>query len=362
MFQGTLLVYLDIDIMLRCLRVPIEKLSYSEVNSLKDRITWLSREAGFLPGRKEIIDNILAGLCQDLDIDTYPGELNQRERELLEQKIPYFESTRHIDKIRENKNQNYIKAITKSRKNVIKCSANIDMKRGQLKNLYFTGDFFVYPRRVIFDLESRLKNISMKDGCAEDIIEEFFAGYPEPISGIDAEDIKKVVRDCFERTALKKYGIPLKYFNDIYMVHKPFSDKNRIEMILLPYCAKLPDCQFRYDQGCDRCGKCSIGETMDMAEHYGIKHMTIVSYEHLHETLLGFKKNGIKYYAGCCCEAFYNKHKQDFEKVDLPGILLNIDNTTCYDLGKEEDAYKGRFEGFTSIKLDLLEKVFKLMT
>jgi lipoate-protein ligase A len=45
--------------------------------------------------------------------------------------------------------------------------------------------------------------------------------------------------------------------------------------------------------------------------------MTIVRYEHLHETLKGLKRDGIKYYAGCCCEAFYNKHKQDFEKVDL---------------------------------------------
>ena len=90
--------------------------------------------------------------------------------------------------------------------------------------------------------------------------------------------------------------------------------------------------------------------------------MTIVSYEHLYETLLDLRKKGIKYYAGCCCEAFYNKHKQDFEKVDLPGILLNIDSTTCYDLGKEQDAYKGKFEGFTSIKLDLLEKILKLMT
>ncbi len=361
MFQGTLLVDLDIDIMLRCLRVPIEKLSYSEVNSLKDRVTWLSREAGSLPQRKEIIDNILAGLVQKLDIETYSGELSQRERQLLAQKIPYFKSDRHIYKIRENKSQHYIKAITKSKKNVIKCSANIDMKKGQLKNLYFTGDFFAYPRRAVFDLESRLKNISIKDGCAEEIIEEFFTAYPEPISGIDAGDIKRVVRDCFDRTALKKYGIPLKYFNDIYMVHKPFSDKNRIEMMLLPYCAKLPDCRFRYGQGCDRCGKCSIGDTMDLAERYGIKHMTIVSYEHLHETLVDLKGKGIRYYAGCCCEAFYNKHKQDFEKVDLPGILLNIDSTTCYDLGKEEDAYKGKFEGFTNIKLDLLEKVLQIM-
>jgi len=362
MFQGTLLVDLDIDVMLRCLKVPVEKLSYSEVDSLKDRITWLSREAGFLPARKEIIGSILTGLRENLDIDTYEGGLSRDEKELFASRLPYFKSCSHINKIRDSKSQYYIRSITKSNKSVVKCSAKIDIRRAKLKDLYFTGDFFAYPRRAVFDLEARLKNIPARNGCARDIIYEFFDNYPEPISGITAEEISLVVEDCFARTKLKRFGIPLKYFNDIYMVHEPFSGKNKIEMLLLPYCAKLPECQYRYTQGCSRCGRCSIGDTAALAEKYGVDHMTIVSYEHLHHTLVDLKARGIRYYAGCCCEAFYSKHKQDFEKVGLPGVLVNIDNTTCYDLGKEDDAYKGRFEGFTSIKLDLLEKILDIMT
>jgi len=362
MFQGTLLVDLDIDIMLRCLRVPVEKLNYSEINSLKDRITWLSREAGYLPERHIIIEKILQGFRRRLNIDTYAGELCEREKELFKSKLEFFGSEKHIYKIKDRKSQHYLRSITKSKKSIIKCAANIDIKRGKLKNLYFTGDFFAYPRRAVFDLESRLKNISIKDGCAEGIINDFFKNYPEPISGFTAGEIIEAVQGCFAKTEFKEYGIPLKYFNDIYTVHNKFSDKNRIDYLLMPYCAKLPECEYRYSQGCTLCGRCSIGDTIRIAEKYGVRHMTIVSYEHLYETLLDLKKKGIKYYAGCCCEAFYNKHKQDFEKVDLPGILLNIDSTTCYDIGKEQDAYKGKFEGFTNIKLDLLEKIFKLMT
>ena len=74
------------------------------------------------------------------------------------------------------------------------------------------------------------------------------------------------------------------------------------------------------------------------------------------------KKKGIRYFGGSCCESFYIKHKEDFERIGLAGILLNIDNKTCYDLGREAIAHEGKFEGFTDLKLPLLEKVFKILT
>ena len=41
------------------------------------------------------------------------------------------------------------------------------------------------------------------------------------------------------------------------------------------------------------------------------------------------------------------------------GILVGIDNSTCYDLGLEHAAYRGEFENQTNLKLDLLEKVVR---
>ncbi len=120
LFQGTLLVDLDIESMLRCLRVPVEKLSYSEISSLKDRITWLSREAGYLPSREEIIGGLLKGFTDTLGIGIYQGELTEKEKDLALSKLKYFGSRKHVYRINDRKSQYYLKSITKSHKNVIK--------------------------------------------------------------------------------------------------------------------------------------------------------------------------------------------------------------------------------------------------
>jgi lipoate-protein ligase A len=85
--------------------------------------------------------------------------------------------------------------------------------------------------------------------------------------------------------------------------------------------------------------------------------ITIVSFEDLQTTLDDMKRRGIKSYLGCCCDPFFVKHREDFEKAGMAGILINIDNTSCYDLDQEREAKKGTFGGETQLKLDVLEKV-----
>ncbi|MBM3700246.1 MAG: DUF116 domain-containing protein [Actinobacteria bacterium] len=377
MFQGTLLVDLDIDIMLRALRVPVEKLKYSEINSLKDRLTWLSRELGYCPGRGDIINNLTQGFAQYFEIETYKGKLSEEEIKIFNEKLPYFKSSSHIYKITEEKSSGFVYSFHKSEKKVIKCTANVDLKRKILKNVYFTGDFFCYPARAVYDLESSLKNIRIdinKDLPAsagnegiekvlskniQDRVDSFFDNYGK-ITGISKNIIKNLLNGAISRLDICRHGVENENINDIYTVCTEFGNKNIIDIFLIPYCAKHPECAYRYRQGCDFCGKCTVGDAIKLAKAYKIRHITITSFEHLMETLEKLKKQNKKYFAGCCCEAFYLKHLNHFEEKGLAGILMNIDNTTCYDLGKEMDAYAGRFEGFTDLKLPLLEKIFKI--
>ncbi|MHB1347905.1 MAG: DUF116 domain-containing protein, partial [Candidatus Humimicrobiaceae bacterium] len=185
--------------------------------------------------------------------------------------------------------------------------------------------------------------------------------YPVRIEGVKEADMIKAVGVCTDKIIFKKYGIPLKYFNDIFLINSTFSPKNKIEVFLLPYCSKLPGCRFRKRNGCSLCEKCSTGDAVKIAGRHNVRTLTVVSYENLRNTLNGLKKSGVKYFGGSCCEAFYIKHKEDFERIGLNGILINIENKTCYDLGRESEAHKGSFEGFTDLKLDLLERIFKLL-
>jgi lipoate-protein ligase A len=70
-------------------------------------------------------------------------------------------------------------------------------------------------------------------------------------------------------------------------------------------------------------------------------------------------KDGL--YIGSCCEAFYSKHRVEMESLPASGVLVNIDSTTCYDLGKGTDAYKGRFDNKTFLNIQLLEKTIRLI-
>lgn len=360
MFQGTLLVDTNIDIMLRALRIPLEKLKYNEINSLKQRITWLAREIGYCPDRTEIVKKLISGFCNFLSLDYYFDELSNKEIEIFNRRIEYFKSKNYIYKIKDRKNLYFFNSVNKTSKGAVKCSARLDIKKNILLSVVFTGDFFIYPQRAIFDLESILKNIPSGEDNIRNKVEDFFKNYPQKIKGITSRDIIKAIDGCLAKKEFKKYKIPLKYFNDIFVIKGKFKTGNKVSMLLMPYCAKLPECRFRLKNDCSFCGKCSFADAIKFSDSLGIKNRTIVSFENLKKTLRELKNSGANFFVGCCCEAFYIKHKQDFEKIGLPGILINIDNSTCYDLGQEKDAHEGKFEGFTEIKIPLLKKILKL--
>jgi lipoate-protein ligase A len=88
--------------------------------------------------------------------------------------------------------------------------------------------------------------------------------------------------------------------------------------------------------------------------------VSIVSFEDLRAELERMKASGVPAFIGCCCEPFFTKHVDDFDVAGVPGILLDIDNTTCYELDKAREAYAGRFENQTQVNLDLLEAVLSV--
>ena len=105
------------------------------------------------------------------------------------------------------------------------------------------------------------------------------------------------------------------------------------------------------------CGKCDIGTAWALGEKAGLKVKTIQNYEHLVEELTVERKAGTRSYIGCCCEAFMVKRQEAFKGAGLPGLLIDIDSTTCYELKLEEDAYRGEFRHQTSLRLDIVKKI-----
>lgn len=358
LFQGTLLVDFDVDTMLRALRIPTEKLKDKEIASVKERVTCLAWELGVAPPLAQIKTALVEGFAEVFGICFEPGLLTPFEEELLAQRLPYFQSEEWIYGTRRPLSQRgELRALYKSPGGLIRVALVVDVRMRRIREAFITGDFFAYPRRAIFDLEARLKGARADVGEVRNIVETFFATQEVHIPGVAAADMVRVLGEALEKAAYVEYNIHPEEVNAVFSVVKPLPEITRCPVLLLPYCAKLPTCEYRYREGCTRCGECCIGDAYHLAEKYGLIPITIQNYEMLEETLERLKCEGVPAFVGSCCEPFYAKHRDDFERIGLPGILIDVDSTTCYDLGREEDAYAGRFEKQTFLNLGLLERI-----
>ncbi|MFH2093823.1 MAG: biotin/lipoate A/B protein ligase family protein [Pseudomonadota bacterium] len=364
MFQGTMLVDFDVDTMLRALHIPVEKLKAKEIDSVKERVTCLNWELGYTPPLEDIKASIIHGFEKHLEIVLEPSGLTDEEQALFEKKQDRYHSWEWIDKVKPKfQRREAVQSSYKSDAGMVRFTLVVNLSTRRLKDIYITGDFLSFPSRVLYDLESSLRGMKLDRDVLVKTIRQYFDDGRMTIPGMSVEDFIQPLLQALEKVEITKFGIPLEHANLISVVNGSFEQILRKDpsVLLLPYCAKQTDCDLRYAKGCKICGHedCTIGPAWKMGRDLKMKVLTIVSYEDLWEELVKMKNKGIQAYIGCCCQPFYAKHVDDFQRSEMPGILLDIDNTTCYDLDQAKEAYSGTFESQTQVDLDLLETVLK---
>ncbi|WP_027938277.1 lipoyl protein ligase domain-containing protein [Anaeroarcus burkinensis] len=115
-------------------------------------------------------------------------------------------------------------------------------------------------------------------------------------------------------------------------------------MLLLPYCAKPTRCFWRRRDGCGACGACGLGRLWELAKAWGWQVKTIQNYEQLEASVASLRESGASLFLGVCCPLFTEKHYLDFLRLNLPGLLLMLDHSACYDQGCDEEAHQGEYE------------------
>jgi len=358
LFQGTLLVDFDADLMLRALRVPVEKLKAREIASLRDRVTCLRDLLGGVPPLEEITRFLVEGFEEALGVTCVPGGLTQGEEELFRRTLPLMRSGEWIDRVQRAAGGS-LTASHSSRSGLLRAELALAPTRRTIQNAYLTGDIFCRPARALYDLEAALKGCRLDEDRISKVIDDFFAAGKMEIPYGGPADVKEVFRVALDRLELVGQGFTLSEANSLFCVGLPFREVMRspLSLVLLPYCAKDRECGYRQRKDCLACGGCSAGAIYDAAGARGIPVTTIVSYEDLERTLRAARAEGVAAFVGSCCEAFYHKHREDFERLGVPGMLVDIDSVTCYDLGKSRDAYRGDFEAVTRLHTGLIAKV-----
>lgn len=360
LFQGTLLIDFDVETMVRALRIPIVKLKDKELRSAMKRITCIKSELGYQPSYRTIKEALTKGFERTFAVKLVKGPLTATEKNALRERLPAFQSEEWIFLDRRPLNEAAVlQAIDKRPGGLIRVSLTLDRRANCIKTLLITGDFFAFPSRAMLDLEAALKFAPCDEGSIRSIVNSFFATNEVQMPGVAAGDLANLILEAADKASYESFGISLIEADHLYPITRYAKRllSEGCDYVLLPYCAKPPSCEYRKREGCAKCGGCSFGEMYELAESIGLKPVTIENFEHLIETLKIMKNRGARGYIGCCCNAFYCKHRDDLEKAGVPGIIVDIDDQTCYDLGKIEDAYNGNFEGQTQLKVELLSKL-----
>jgi len=358
LFQGTLLVDFDVSTMLRALRIPIEKLKDKEMRAIRRRVTWLSEELGKAPPLSRIKKALADGFAESLGVELEPGPLTAGERKAFQRALPRFRSEDWVWSVRRPpEGRVVLKSACKSRGGLIRATVVADIPNKRIQYALISGDFFAFPRDSIMNLEARLKDAPLDRKQVASIIERFFRDEKITIPFAGPSDFIKVLEEALKKTEWGKYGIPPEDVNCVFPVVLPLERICDCTFVLLPYCAKPLDCAFRKKDGCASCGLCDTGDIYELAQENGLVPVSITSYAHLERTLKDLKRKGVKGFIGSCCEAFYIKHREDFERIGVPGVLVDIDSRTCYDIYKDAEAHAGKFDRQTRLRSELFKKV-----
>ncbi len=359
LFQGTVLTDFDIEAMLLALRIPTEKLTEKGLETARDRVACLRDLLDPMPTLAQVRQALADAFAAELGVVFDPEPLTRWERDRTAEIVADFEHPEWVHMVQEPADgKRVFRSIHKRPGGLLRIHALVDTDRSWLRQVLITGDFFMSPRRAIRDLEAALKDTPFPEIRAR--VLAFFEERAVDVVGLVPDDFWQAIRLAIEKVAYTGMGLTARDANAIYPIHIPEGKTvedvaSEATVLLLPYCAKLPDCQFRFTQGCDECGLCTMGDAYRMARQRGMSAVTIIKYEHLKDTLRRMKEQGVPSYIGLCCEAFFVKRNQAFADAGIPGVLMDIDGKTCYQLGEEGKAYAGTFEAMADLKVPLLE-------
>jgi len=357
LFQGTLLVDFDVETMVRALRIPTEKLRDKEIDSIRDRVTCLKWVLGEAPPLARIKEAVAEGFRRVLDIELETGDLSEWERTYLDDHVASFREDPWVHRVRRPvNNDRMLYSVHKAPGGLIRTSLLLDDRRSIIKYVLITGDFFAFPDTTILDLEAALKNCPVVR--MEERIRSFFTERDPDMPGVTADDLVKAVGAAVRKRDLEALGLTPEEASSVHEVNDALEHMGEASVVLLPYCAKMVECELRYDEDCLECGGCTVGVAYELARRNNMEPITIVNFEHLMSVLDDMREKGISSYMGCCCEPFFAKHWDDMERAGVSGLLIDVQHTSCFELDQEREAKLGDFEGQTTLNVDVLEKLF----
>lgn len=353
LFQGSLLMTMDTEAMMKALRVPTEKLTPEGIRTSRHRFVTL-RELGVDLEPDVIQQRLLEGWAEKFHLAFAPP--HEAGQDLV---TSDGDGTVPLDDWG-TETGHWHRAFVKTPAGVLHVRLSLSRDGHTLQQAEFAGGVHIYPAHLLSVLASwlALTPVTSLDGK----LDEFFRTHVYDMLLIGPEDIRRVLHLAIDRhTQQIQFALSNTQVNTL-MVHAPRQQTaaeiaQAASVMLVPYCAKPSWCKWRHLDGCPECGMCEVGEAYRLARERGMRVTTITNFEHLEKTLSELRAQGTQAYVGMCCRHFYIKREYAFREAGIPAVLMDITGANCYELLQEDMAYEGKFKAQALLNLDVLKQV-----
>jgi lipoate-protein ligase A len=193
-YQGTVLIDLDPRRMLDALNVPEAKLARRGLDCAAQRIVTLRELLGEAPGIAAVQEALLAGFASRLGIAPRRGAVTAHEEALAarfhDEEIGTDAFVAEIDDpaadaaVRVGSHTGPGGTVTA----YVRLEGSDDSR---IREALVTGDFFVTPPRIVFDLESALRGVPVAEIASA--VRRFFASAPVGLLTIAPEDFARAI-------------------------------------------------------------------------------------------------------------------------------------------------------------------------
>ena len=200
-YQGTVLIDMNAAQMVRALNIPEAKVAKHDLDSAEQRVVTLKELLGDeLPGMDTIKAALIEGFRKGLGIDAEPGEITAAEEALAQQ---YFDDEIGSDEfVAEIDNPGGRDRLLEGSFTGVGGTIDSFVKLegptlGILQRVLITGDFFITPPRVVFDLEAALAGTRLDE--IRPTVERFFEETDIEMLSVTADDFVASIDDAIAK-------------------------------------------------------------------------------------------------------------------------------------------------------------------
>jgi lipoate-protein ligase A len=201
-FVGGILMDFDYVTMSRVLKVPDEKFRDKIYKSMEANLTTMKRELGVVPHRSEIkkvlIENFegILGPLERIDIDDQTiKKIKELEQWFMSDEFLHKKTPRIPQGVKIKEGIEILYGLYKAKGGLIRTAEEIENKK-RIRDIIVSGDFNLFPKDALTEVEKDLKNKDFSRKAIEKSIEKTYGQKKIESPGVEPEDIARTITEA----------------------------------------------------------------------------------------------------------------------------------------------------------------------